>query len=221
MRETEKNIRILIADDHQLVRRGLRQTIEAERGLTVVAETNDGQAAYEQTVAMLPDVVILDVDMPKLDGLEAARAIVAAKLPVEIIFLTIHSEEALFEAALDLGAKGFVLKDSAADDIVDAIKSVVNKRYFTSLPMTDYLLARGDSRHSLEKPRRDLIDKLTPTELKILKMLAEYKTSKEIGNALNISHRTVEAHRANMCQKFDLQGSHSLTKFALEHRRQF
>ncbi len=220
MKDTDE-IRIVIADDHQIVRRGLRQTIEADAALKVVAEAGDGQAAFEQIAALLPDVAVLDVDMPKLDGLEVARVVAEQNLPVEIIFLTIHSEEALFHHALDLGAKGYVLKDSAADDIVSAIKTVVAGRYFTSLSMTSYLLARGENRNTLEAPRRNLIDKLTPTELRVLKMLADYKTSKEIAQELNVSPRTIEAHRANMCQKLDLHGSHALAKFAVKNRQKF
>lgn len=218
---TEKEIKIIIADDHQLVRRGLRQTIEAEANLTIVAEASDGQTALDLIAELLPDIAVLDVDMPKMDGLEVARAAAAKNLPIEIIFLTIHSEEALFQHALDLGARGYVLKDSAADDIVSAVKTVVAGGYFTSLSMTNYLLARQTKVNQLEKPRRTLIDKLTPTELRILKMLAEYRTSKEIAAELGVSPRTVEAHRANMCQKLDLQGSHALAKFAVRHRGQF
>jgi len=218
---TEKEIKIIIADDHQLVRRGLRQTIEAEPNFTVVAEASDGQTALGLIAELLPDVAVLDVDMPKMDGLEVARAVAAKNLSVEIVFLTIHSEEALFHHALDLGARGYVLKDSAADDIVSAVKAVIEGGYFTSISMTNYLLARQASVKPLEKPRRTLIDKLTPTELRVLKMLADYQTSKEIARALGVSPRTVEAHRANMCQKLDLQGSHALAKFAVQHRGQF
>ena len=221
MSENNREIKIIIADDHQLVRLGLKQTIEAEANLIVVAEADNGQSALEIIEKYLPDVAVLDVDMPKMDGLEVARAVAAKKLPVEIIFLTIHSEEALFHHALDLGAKGYVLKDSAADDIVSAINSVVRGKYFTTLSMAGYLLKRNDGGGSNITSNRNFLDKLTPTELRVLKMLAEYQTSKEIAQELSVSPRTVEAHRANMCQKLDLQGSHALVKFAVKHRGQF
>ena len=220
MKNQKEKIKIIIADDHQLVRRGLKQTLEAEKDIAVIAEARDGQEAFEKISDREPDVAILDVDMPKMDGLEVARKIGEEKIPVKIIFLTIHSEEVLFHHALDLGALGYVLKESAADDIVAAVRKVIRGKYFTSLSMTGYLLTRGESKTSLEKPRNTLLDKLTPTELRILKMLAEYKTNKEIANELGVSHRTIETHRSNMCQKLDLHGSHALVKFAGKHRRQ-
>ncbi len=221
MPENESEITIIIADDHQLVRLGLRQTIEAEAHLTVVAEADNGQSAVEIIEKYLPAVAVLDVDMPKMDGLEVARRIHAKNLPTQIIFLTIHSEEALFHHALDLGAKGYVLKDSAADDIVSAIKAVVAGQYFTTISMANYLLNRNANVVSRHAPNGDSLDKLTPTELRVLKLLAEYQTSKEIAGELNISPRTVEAHRANMCQKLDLQGSHALVRFAVKNRQKF
>ena len=221
MSENNREIKIIIADDHQLVRLGLKQTIEAEANLIVVAEADNGQSALEIIEKHLPDVAVLDVDMPKMDGLEVARAVAAKKLPIEIIFLTIHSEEALFHHALDLGAKGYVLKDSAADDIVSAINAVVRGRYFTTLSMASYLLKRDADGGSNVTSNRNFLDKLTPTELRVLKLLAEYQTSKEIAQELSVSPRTVEAHRANMCQKLDLQGSHALVRFAAKHRGQF
>ena len=221
MLENQREFKVIIADDHQLVRLGLRQTIEAETNLNVVAEADNGQSALEIIEEYLPDVAVLDVDMPKMDGLEVARAVAAKKLPVEIIFLTIHSEEALFHHALDLGAKSYVLKDSAADDIVSAINAVVRGRYFTTLSMASYLLKRDADGGSNVTSNRNFLDKLTPTELRVLKLLAEYQTSKEIAQELSVSPRTVEAHRANMCQKLDLQGSHALVRFAAKHRGQF
>ncbi len=221
MRKNNSEIKIIIADDHQLVRLGLRQTIEAEAGFNVVAEADNGQSAVEIIEKYLPDVAVLDVDMPKMDGLAVARAVAARKLPTKIIFLTIHSEEALFHHALDLGAKGYVLKDSAADDIVSAIKAVTNGKFFTTLSMASYLLKRDSNRHSPAAPNRDFLDQFTPTELRILKLLAEYQTSKEIAQTLSVSPRTVEAHRANMCQKLDLQGSNALARFAVKNRGQF
>ncbi|MCI0488142.1 MAG: response regulator transcription factor [Blastocatellia bacterium] len=210
-------IRILIADDHPIVRQGLKQIIEEDSKLKVLAEAGDGKEALDKVRSLLPDVAVLDVDMPHMDGFQVARAILSERLPVAIIFLTIHSEEELFQAAMDLGVKGYVLKDSALDDIVAGIKEVVAGRHFTSLPMTSYLMNRSASGFTVEQEKLGLHE-LTPTEYRILKLLAEYRTSKEIAEELSISPRTVETHRANICQKLDLRGSHALIRFAAKYK---
>ena len=212
-------IRIVIADDHPIVRQGLRQAIETDPELKVVAEAGDGLKAIELIQKLKPEVAILDIDMPHLDGFGAARAILDQGLPVAIIFLTIHSEEELFHAALEMGVKGYVLKDSAVDEIVTGIRAVVAGRRYTSLPLTTNLtqhLARKGARTN--DPLLQAIESLTPTELRILKLLADYQTSKQIADELGISIRTVETHRAHICQKLELKGSHALMKFAVKHK---
>lgn len=219
MEPTKPQLRVLIADDHPIVRKGLRQTIETDASLRVIAEAGDGQTALDRIEALLPDVAVLDMDMPALDGLQVARAVIAKQLPVALIFLTIHNEPALFKAVLDLGVKGYVLKDSATDEIVSGIKAVASGQRFTSLPLNVLTQVAEDA--TTEAPSRQAasgVDALTPTEMRILKGLADYKTSKEVAAELNISVRTVEAHRNNICQKLGLRGSHALTKFAIKHR---
>jgi DNA-binding NarL/FixJ family response regulator len=208
-------IRIVIADDHPIVRQGLRQAIETDPGLKVIAEAGDGLKAIELVQQLKPEVAILDIDMPHLDGFGAARAILDQGLPVAIIFLTIHSEEELFHAALELGVKGYVLKDSAVDEIVTGIRAVVAGRRYTSLPLTTDIT---QSRSRTNDPLLQAIESLTPTELRVLKLLADYQTSKQIADELGISIRTVETHRAHICQKLDLKGSHALMKFAVKHK---
>jgi DNA-binding NarL/FixJ family response regulator len=131
----KQEIRIVIADDHPLMRQGLRQVIEIEPNLKIVGEAGNGSEALAMIEELQPDAAILDVDMPHQDGFQVARALAAKKNPAAVIFLTMHSEEQMFHAALDLGAKGYVLKDSAIDDIVTAINEAVAGRAFTSLPM--------------------------------------------------------------------------------------
>ena len=219
MKHTTLPLRVLIADDHPIVRSGLRQILEADADLLVVAEASDGQTALDRITALQPDVAVLDLDMPALDGLQVARAVIAQQLPVAIIFLTMHHETALFQAALELGVKGYVLKDSAADEIISGIKAVAAGQHFTSLPISAFAQVAG-STSSNARPRQftSEVDALTPTERRVLKELADYKTSKEIAAEMKISVRTVEAHRNNICQKLGLHGSHALTKFALKHR---
>ena len=210
-------IRIVMADDHPIVRQGLRQTIEADAALKIVAESGDGKTALAQIVELRPAVAVLDVDMPGQDGFSVARAVFQQKLSVEIVFQTIHREEELFQAALDLGAKGYVLKDSAVTDIVAAIKAVAAGEPYISPQLSSYLLRRSHSVADL-KARKPGLEDLTPTERRILKLIAEDKSSKEIAGELFISHRTVETHRTNISRKLELHGNLALVKFALEHK---
>jgi DNA-binding NarL/FixJ family response regulator len=210
-------VRILIADDHPLSRRGLRQVIESEPDFEVVSEADDGQQALEDIRNLRPEIAILDIGMPKLDGLGVARALLEESLPPHLIFLTVYREEKLFSRALELGGKGYVLKDSAATDIVRCIRAVAAGQHFISPELTTYLVERRPSGASAEVSGLGL-QALTPTELRVLRLLADYKTSREIAEALFISRRTVDTHRANICQKLDIHGSHALMKFALEHK---
>ena len=182
----KQEIRIVIADDHPLMRQGLRQVIEIEPNLKVVGEAGNGSEALAIIKELKPDAAILDVDMPHQDGFQVARSLLAQKNPAAIIFLTIHSEKQMFHAALDLGAKGYVLKDSAIDDIVAAINEAVSGRAFTSLPMTTYFTRRQNFNHAPDDQQLDL-SQLTPTEYRILKLLAEYKTNKDIAAELSVS----------------------------------
>jgi DNA-binding NarL/FixJ family response regulator len=210
-------IKIVIADDHPLVRDGLRRAIEAAANLKVVAEAGDGQTALDRILALKPDVAVLDIDMPVMSGFDVARALREQGIPTAVIFLTIHREEDFFNEALDLGAQGYVLKDSAASDIVTGIKAVADGQHFTSPAMTSYLVNR--SRRTAEFRRsKPTLDDLTPTERQVLRLIADYKTSKEIADELGVSHRTIETHRANISAKLELRGSHSLMKFALSHK---
>ena len=210
-------IRIVIADDHPIVRQGLKQIIELEEDLRVIAEAGDGNMALALIEELKPHVAILDVDMPHQDGFQVARSLIAQNLPVAIIFLTIHREAAMFQAALDLGAKGYVLKDSAIDDIVTAINAVSRNQFFTSLPMTHTMVNRANESAAPAEQQAGL-RQLTPSEFRILKLLSDYKTTKEIADELSVSPRTVETHRARICQKLNLHGSHALMKFAVQYK---
>lgn len=212
----KSEIRILLADDHPLLRNGLRQAVEVEPSFKVIADANDGEAALAQIRNLKPDIAVLDINMPQLDGFGVARAVGEEKLPVQIIFLTAYRERTFFDQALELGAKGYVLKDSAVTDIVAAIRAVVAGQHFTSPAMTSYLIKNSRQPASKDKPASHLND-LTPTERRILKLIAAYKTSKEIGDELFISFRTVNTHRANICQKLGIRGNHALMKFALDN----
>jgi DNA-binding NarL/FixJ family response regulator len=217
MTAMNNEIHIVMADDHPIVRQGLRQIIEADAALKIVAEAGDGKSALAQIIQHQPAVAVLDIDMPEQDGFSVARAVRQQKLEVEIVFLTIHREEELFQAALNLGAKGYVLKDSAVTDIVAAIKAVAAGQPYISPQLSAYLFNRSRSAAALNSRKPGLED-LTPTERRILKLIAEDKTSKEIGEELFISPRTVETHRTNISRKLELHGHLTLVRFALEHK---
>lgn len=210
-------ITIIIADDHPIVRQGLRQVIEEDRRLRVVAEAGNGGEAVAAVEQHSPDVTLLDVDMPGMNGFDAARAIREKGLKTEIVFLTMHRDEDIFNEAIDLGAKGYVLKDSALTDIIECVKTVATSQHYASHAVTSFLVNR--TRRALGViEKQPSINDLTPTERRVLKLIGENLTTKEIGEQLFVSPRTVEKHRENICQKLQLQGSHSLLKFALSHR---
>jgi DNA-binding NarL/FixJ family response regulator len=155
--------------------------------------------------------------MPGMNGLQVAEEIIRRHLPVDIVFLTMYKEEDMFNEAMDIGVKGYVLKESAVSDIVNSIKTVAEGRYFLSPSISEYLITRSDRARLLLKKKPQL-ENLTKTERKVLRMISENKTSKEIGDVLNISFRTVENHRSNICNKLEIHGSHALLKFAIEHK---
>jgi two-component system, NarL family, response regulator DegU len=211
-------ITVLIADDHPIFRRGLREIIEAEPGLRLVAHVEDGEAAWHAIQQDRPRVAVLDVDMPRKDGLAVVRAVKEARLEVATVLLTIHRNERLFNTALDLGVDGFVLKDSAIAEIVSAIKATAaGQRYVTPL-LTEFLLHRHSAGAAAEGQGNPRLALLTETERRVLALVAEYKTSREIANALFISVRTVERHRANIVARLDLRGAHALLQFAIAHK---
>jgi DNA-binding NarL/FixJ family response regulator len=210
-------IRILVADDHPIVRRGLVQVIASETGLEVIGEASEGNEALRLIRELKPSVAVLDIDMPGLGGFAVAREVKKERLPAAIIFLTIHSEEDMFNEALDVGALGYVLKESAVSDIAASIRAAARGQHYISPSISGFLVNRGRRAADLEKKAPALND-LTPAEQRILRLIAEDKSSKEIGELLFISHRTVENHRTNICQKLGLSGSHALVRFALKHK---
>ena len=212
-------IRIVIADDHPVYRRGLSMIIAAAPGLTIIAEAEDGDAALEHIRREEPDVAVLDVDMPGQGGFDVVRALQQLHLATEVVFLTMHKDEGLFNTALDLGVKGYVLKDSAITDIVAGIKAAAAGENYISAPLATYLVKRSQRRASFAAAQPSIND-LTPTELRIFKLIAEHKISREIAEQLFISVRTVERHRLNIGTKLDLHGSNALLKFALENKQQ-
>jgi DNA-binding NarL/FixJ family response regulator len=209
-------ITVLIADDHPIFRKGLRETIQAEPSLKLVAEVEDGVQALSLLRELRPQVAVLDVDMPQLDGIGVARAVRQEGLPTAIVLLTMHRNERFFNAALDLGVQGYVLKDSAVSELVSAIRAVSTGHRFVTALLTDYLLNRHHAQQQTETQAG--LTALTEAERRVLKLIAHYKTSQDIADELFISVRTVDRHRANIATKLDLKGAHALLQFALEHQ---
>jgi DNA-binding NarL/FixJ family response regulator len=210
-------IRVLIADDHPLMRRGLRLSIEEDPGLEVVGEAADGELALSLIAKLVPHVALLDIEMPKLDGLGVAREMIKRGLKTDIVFLTLHSSQDLFRSAMDLGCKGYILKDSAVQEVVAGIHAVASGRPYISSAITTELL---QSQNRPDPQSGNALSKLTPTELRIMRLIVQGKTSKEIGGELSIHYRTVENHRTSMCRKLELEGegANALLRFALQNK---
>lgn len=215
----QREMKLLIVDDHPIFRRGLREVIGEDARFQIVGEASDGEEAMRMIGELKPQIAIVDIDMPRLNGLEMARALQNSQHPVTTIFLTMYREEDMFNAAMDLGVKAYVLKENAADDLLAALEKASEGGVFVSPSMSGVHQRRADRVKELliSKPQ---IDHLTPAERRILKLIAEDRTSKEIADLLQISIKTVENHRLNVCHKLNLHGSHSLLKFAFDHKSQ-
>jgi DNA-binding NarL/FixJ family response regulator len=209
-------IRILIADDHAIVRRGLRTLIESQAGWEVCAEACNGRDALERAADLKPDVAILDIGMPELNGLDAARQILKANPETEVLILTMHQSEEVVAEVLKAGARGYVLKSDADDHLVAAIDTLLKHKPFLSSNVTDMILSDYLNRHAdmTRAPR----SRITPREREIIQLLAEGKSNKEVAQALDISTRTVETHRAHIMHKLGLTSFGDLVRYAIRNR---
>lgn len=209
-------IRILIADDHGIVRAGLRLLLNRITGTEVVAEASDGREAVRLAKAFEPDIVLIDVAMPSLNGLDAARQIVRENPRIGIIVLSMYMDESYILRALDAGARGYLIKDNADDELENAIRSVAAGRPFFSRVIADTLLE--DHVHVMRKQGvTESYDLLTEREREVLHLLAEGKSNKEAATVLNLSPYTIDTHRTNLMQKLGLHNTAEIVLYAVRH----
>jgi two-component system response regulator NreC len=210
-------IRILLADDHNVMRRGLRLLLKSQPDFTVVAEAADGRQAVEQAAAHKPDVVVLDVAMPNLSGIEAAQRIQSECPHTAVVVLSMHSDEGYVLRALKAGAKGYLLKDSAEGDLIEAIRAVSRGKTFFS-PEISRMLVEDYVREIRTRSVEDSYELLTSREREVLQMVAEGRSNKEVATALNLSLYTVETHRRNLQDKLNLHSLAELILYAVRKR---
>lgn len=210
---------IVIAEDHPFFLEGLRRVLEKAGSVAIVGDAADGPAALGQIRSLKPHLAILDIGLPRLNGFEIVRAIRAESIPVEIVLLTIHDDEDMFETALQLGVKGYLLKDCTDTELLRCINAVSSGQHYASPSMTSYLVKKTQRVEQFAEQTPGL-RLLTPHERTILRLIAQDKTSKEIARELGIARKTVDAHRSNICRKLEIHGQHVLTRFAVRHRQE-
>ncbi|MBI3193792.1 MAG: response regulator transcription factor [Ignavibacteriae bacterium] len=215
-----KTISLVIADDHPMFRAGVRQAIETDSLLKLIGEAGNGAEALRLIQERAPQVALLDMRMPEMTGLAVAKELFKTKSSVEVVFLTMHDEEEWFEKAMDVGVKGYLLKDSLPSDILQAIHTVAAGKYYISPKLSGAMMQRKQESKTLVEEFPD-IEKLTETERTILRMVGESKSSKEIADELFISPRTVDNHRFHIAEKLGIKGRYKLLRFAMENRKMF
>lgn len=214
MNNTIREIKIVLADDHAIVRQGLRALLAAEPNFTVVGEAGDGLEALDLVKKLKPDVVILDVRMPNLNGLEAARQLSKQPFAPKIIVLSMYDDEAFVLEALDNGASGYVLKDSNSSDLILAVREVFAGRRYLSPPLSNRAISAYQQ--SAKTGSFDKYDALTTREREVLQLTAEGRSNSEIASKLGISVRTAETHRANLMNKLGIHSQADMIRFAIK-----
>ena len=206
-----KKIRVLLADDHKILRKGVRMLIDSQPDMEVVGEAKTGREAIEEARKLKPDIVVMDVSMPELNGIEGTRQICDELTQTKVIALSMHKDSVYVRETLRAGARGYLVKDSEDDDLVKAIRSVHRGEAFLSPAISDAVLT--DYRKHVSNP----VDLLTSREREILTMIAEGKANKEIANTLNLSVYTVESHRGSVMEKLNLHNTGDIVRFAIRN----
>jgi two-component system response regulator NreC len=213
----DSEITIVIADDHPIFREGLKKIIQGKNNFTVIGEAGDGIESLNIIRNLNPQIAVIDIDMPGKNGFEVVTEMKSFGCKTQTIFLTMHNAKDLLEEALSLNVRGFVLKENAITEILDAIEKVNNGSYYVSPQVSNYMFAeKADSGNSY--PQKLLLNKLSPTEKKILKLISLQKSTNEIAAELFISPKTIETHRTHIASKLNLYGQNSLLKFAIDNK---
>ena len=210
----ETKRKIVIAEDHTILRAGLRALLSGQNGLEVIGEAGDGREAIRKVDTLQPDLLLIDLSMPKLNGIDAIREIKSQHPEIKIIVLTVHKSEEYIVAALQAGANGYMLKDASQNELLLAIDYVINGKTFLSPSISDKVVDAFLNTDKKDKPAA-VLDNLTAREREILKLVAEGNTNKKIADHLCISLKTVEKHRSNLMQKLDLRNTAALTAYAI------
>lgn len=208
-------IRILLVEDHTMVRAGLRALLERAKDIIVLGEASNGQEAIGMAVELKPDVLVMDIMMPRLNGIQAAEQIRDMKLPVNILLLSMYSDEGLVHQALQSGVKGYVLKTSVSEELLWAIRSVARGETYLSAAISSIVVESALHPHALKT--NDPLDDLSPREKEILQLIAEEHTSGDIGKILFISEKTVEKHRASLMEKLHVRNLAGLVRLAIKY----
>ena len=207
--------KLIIADDHALIRKGLKQVLEASNKYSII-EAENGEDALKKIEKEQPLIAILDIEMPKMSGFDVAKIIHQQGLSVSVIFLTMYRDEAIFNNAMDIGVKGYVLKENTVSEIEQCIETVMKGEYYLSPSISNFLIRRSQRLVSPASDQKGL-DLLTPTETIVLKLLSQMKTNQELSQEMGVSIKTVQNHRNNICNKLGLRGTHALLKFSVEN----
>ena len=210
----ETRRKIVIAEDHTILRAGLRALLSGQNGLEVIGEAGDGREAIRKVDTLQPDLLLIDLSMPKLNGIDAIREIKSQHPKIKIIVLTVHKSEEYIIAALQAGANGYMLKDASQNELLLAIDYVINGKTFLSPSISDKVVDAFLNTDKKDKPAA-VLDNLTAREREILKLVAEGNTNKKIADHLCISLKTVEKHRSNLMKKLDLRNTAALTAYAI------
>jgi DNA-binding NarL/FixJ family response regulator len=213
-----KPLRIMIADDHDLVRRGIKALLQGRAGWEICAEAETGREAVSKAEETKPDLVIMDIGMPDLNGLEAARRIRKASANTEILILSMHSSDQLIREIVDAGVRGYLVKSDSARDLVIAIETLAKRKPYFSPHATGVILGSFNTSEPVQEVPPLVSDRLTSREREIVQLLAEGKSSKEVATYLGISVKTAETHRANVMRKLDLHTASELVRYAVRNQ---